>query len=129
MLAATRVMQGLGGAMMVPVGRLVVIRTTAKTDLVRAIAYLTWPALVAPLVALIFLINVPPGEAGADARGVQRRGTALSRRVGSSGVPDAGDRGRRPVRGVAEVGADLKSVTPPMKPNRRASDEARSLGD
>jgi EmrB/QacA subfamily drug resistance transporter len=78
MLVATRVLQGVGGAMMVPVGRLVVIRTTAKTDLVRAIAYLTWPALVAPLVApglggilstyaswrLIFLINVPLGLVG-----------------------------------------------------------------
>jgi EmrB/QacA subfamily drug resistance transporter len=77
MLVATRVLQGAGGAMMVPVGRLVVIRTTAKTDLVRAIAYLTWPALVAPLIApalggvlstyaswrLIFLINVPLGLA------------------------------------------------------------------
>ena len=75
MLVATRVVQGIGGAMMVPVGRLVVIRTTAKTDLVRAIAYLTWPALVAPLVApalggvlstyaswrWIFLVNVPLG--------------------------------------------------------------------
>ena len=75
MLVATRVLQGVGGAMMVPVGRLVVIRTTAKADLVRAIAYLTWPALVAPLLApalggvlstyaswrLIFLINVPLG--------------------------------------------------------------------
>ncbi|WP_157437651.1 MFS transporter [Actinoplanes subtropicus] len=75
MLVATRVLQGVGGAMMVPVGRLVVIRTTAKTDLVRAIAYLTWPALVAPLVApalggvlstyaswrWIFLVNVPLG--------------------------------------------------------------------
>ncbi len=77
MLVGTRVLQGVGGAMMVPVGRLVVIRTTAKTDLVRAIAYLTWPALVAPLVApalggvlstyaswrWIFLINVPLGAA------------------------------------------------------------------
>ena len=75
MLVATRVLQGVGGAMMVPVGRLVVIRTTAKSDLVRAIAYLTWPALVAPLIApalggvlsqyaswrWIFLINVPLG--------------------------------------------------------------------
>jgi EmrB/QacA subfamily drug resistance transporter len=75
MLVGTRVLQGVGGAMMVPVGRLVVIRTTEKTDLVRAIAYLTWPALVAPLVApavggflseyaswrWIFLINVPLG--------------------------------------------------------------------
>jgi MFS family permease len=77
MLTATRVAQGVGGAMMVPVGRLVVLRTTAKTDLVRAIAYLTWPALVAPVIApalggvlstyaswrWIFLINVPIGAA------------------------------------------------------------------
>jgi EmrB/QacA subfamily drug resistance transporter len=77
MLVATRVLQGIGGAMMVPVGRLMVIRTTAKTDLVTAIAYLTWPALVAPLLApalggvlstyaswrLIFLINLPLGLA------------------------------------------------------------------
>lgn len=77
MLVGTRILQGVGGAMMVPVGRLVVIRTTAKTDLVKAIAYLTWPALVAPLLApalggilstyaswrLIFLINVPLGVA------------------------------------------------------------------
>jgi EmrB/QacA subfamily drug resistance transporter len=75
MLVATRVLQGVGGAMMVPVGRLLVIRTTAKTDLVTAIAYLTWPALVAPLIApglggvlstyaswrWIFLVNVPLG--------------------------------------------------------------------
>ncbi len=75
MLVATRMLQGAGGAMMVPVGRLVVLRTTAKTDLVRAIAYLTWPALAAPLLApalggvlstyaswrWIFLINIPLG--------------------------------------------------------------------
>jgi EmrB/QacA subfamily drug resistance transporter len=77
-LVATRVLQGVGGAMMVPVGRLVVLRTTAKPDLVRAIAYLTWPALAAPVVApalggllssyaswrWIFLVNVPLGLAG-----------------------------------------------------------------
>jgi EmrB/QacA subfamily drug resistance transporter len=78
MLTGTRVLQGAAGAMMVPVGRLVVLRTTAKSDLVRAIAYLTWPALVAPVIApalggllstyaswrWIFLINVPLGVAG-----------------------------------------------------------------
>ena len=77
MLVGMRVLQGAGGAMMVPVGRLVVLRTTAKTDLVRAIAYLTWPALVAPVIApalggvlaqyaswrWIFLVNVPLGLA------------------------------------------------------------------
>jgi EmrB/QacA subfamily drug resistance transporter len=78
MLTATRVLQGVGGAMMVPVGRLVVLRTTAKSELMTAIAYLTWPALVAPVIApalggllstyaswrWIFLINVPLGLAG-----------------------------------------------------------------
>ncbi|MDT7552713.1 MAG: hypothetical protein QOI16_1249, partial [Pseudonocardiales bacterium] len=77
MLVATRVLQGVGGAMMVPVGRLVVLRTTAKAQLVQAIAYLTWPALVAPVLApaiggalstyaswrWIFVINVPLGVA------------------------------------------------------------------
>jgi EmrB/QacA subfamily drug resistance transporter len=77
MLTTTRVLQGVGGAMMVPVGRLVVLRATAKPDLVKAIAYLTWPALVAPVVApalggvlstyaswrWIFVINVPMGLA------------------------------------------------------------------
>ena len=101
MLVATRVLQGVGGAMMVPVGRLVVIRTTAKTDLVRAIAYLTWPALVAPLVApalggvlstyaswrWIFLVNLPLGVIA----------LVLARRL----VPDvrADDPGRLDVRG------------------------------
>ena len=46
---AARILQGLGGAMMVPVGRLVVLRTTAKQDLLRSIAYITWPGLAAPI--------------------------------------------------------------------------------
>ncbi|MCH1923589.1 MFS transporter [Shewanella sp. C31] len=68
-----RILQGMGGAMMVPVGRLVVLRDTPKSEMVRAIAILTWPALVAPLIGpvlggwiashwswhWIFLLNVP----------------------------------------------------------------------
>jgi EmrB/QacA subfamily drug resistance transporter len=75
MLIVMRVLQGLGGAMMVPVGRLAVLRSTDKRDLVRAIAYLTWPALIAPVLApalggmftefaswrWIFLVNLPLG--------------------------------------------------------------------
>jgi EmrB/QacA subfamily drug resistance transporter len=74
-LTAMRVLQGVGGAMMVPVGRLSVLRVTDKVDLVRTIALLTWPALTAPVIAplvggvittyaswhWIFLINVPLG--------------------------------------------------------------------
>jgi EmrB/QacA subfamily drug resistance transporter len=70
-----RVLQGIGGAMMVPVGRLVVLRSTAKAQLVRAIATLTWPALVAPVLGpplgglladhvdwrWIFYLNLPLG--------------------------------------------------------------------
>jgi EmrB/QacA subfamily drug resistance transporter len=77
-LTATRVLQGVGGALMVPVGRLAVLRATAKADLIRAIAYLTWPALLAPVLApaiggvlseyaswrWIFVINLPLGLAG-----------------------------------------------------------------
>ncbi len=75
---AARILQGVGGAMMVPVGRLVVLRTTAKKDLMNAIAMLTWPALMAPILApplggflttyaswrWIFFINVPLGVVG-----------------------------------------------------------------
>ncbi len=78
MLVAMRVLQGVGGAMMVPVGRLAVLRFSDKGDLVRAIALLTWPALAAPVVApvlggaiatlgswrWIFLVNIPIGIVG-----------------------------------------------------------------
>ncbi|MDY6807437.1 MAG: MFS transporter [Actinomycetota bacterium] len=77
-LVAMRVLQAAGGAMMVPVGRLAVLRTVPRGELVRAIAYLTWPALVAPVVAplvggaivthaswrVIFAINLPIGLVG-----------------------------------------------------------------
>src|SRR6202048_2207751 len=42
-----RILQGIGGAMMVPVGRLIVLRTTPKEKLTQAIAYITWPGLTA----------------------------------------------------------------------------------
>ena len=75
---AARILQGLGGAMMVPVGRLVVLRKTPKADLMRAMALLTWPALVAPILGpvaggflttyaswrWIFFLNLPIGLVG-----------------------------------------------------------------
>jgi EmrB/QacA subfamily drug resistance transporter len=78
MLVAMRVLQGVGGAMMVPVGRLAVLRFSGKSNLVRAIALLTWPALAAPVVApvlggaiatvgswrWIFFVNIPIGIVG-----------------------------------------------------------------
>ncbi len=72
---AARVLQGVGGAMMVPVGRLVVLRNTEKSDLVRALAYVAWPGLLAPVLGppiggfitsylnwrWIFYLNLPLG--------------------------------------------------------------------
>ena len=73
-----RVLQGTGGAMMVPVGRLLLLRTVERRDLVRAMAYLTIPALLGPMLGppvgsaittffnwrYIFWINVPIGVLG-----------------------------------------------------------------
>jgi len=76
--AAARVLQGIGGAMMVPVGRLAVLRATPKDGLMRAIAIITWPGLVAPVIGpplggfittysswrWIFYLNLPLGCIG-----------------------------------------------------------------
>ena len=70
-----RVLQGIGGAMMVPVGRLVVFRDLPKEQLVKTVAIITWPALSAPILGpviggyiathlswqWIFYMNVPLG--------------------------------------------------------------------
>ncbi|MGA8009302.1 MAG: MFS transporter, partial [Thiomonas sp.] len=50
MLVATRVLQGLGGAMMTPVGRLILLRSFPRNQLVRAMTYMTFPAIVGPLI-------------------------------------------------------------------------------
>ncbi|MGJ0424796.1 DHA2 family efflux MFS transporter permease subunit [Methylocystis sp.] len=77
-IVAFRIVQGLGGAMMTPVGRLVLLRTAPRHELVRAMAYLTIPALVGPMIGppiggfiatyfhwrYIFWINVPIGVLG-----------------------------------------------------------------
>jgi EmrB/QacA subfamily drug resistance transporter len=77
-LVAARFLQGMGGAMMVPVGRLVLLRTVPKQELVQALSWLTIPALVGPVVGpplggfittyfdwrWIFVINVPIGLLG-----------------------------------------------------------------
>ena len=70
-----RIAQGIGGALMVPVGRLIVLRSTPKSGLVKAIATITWPGLAAPVLGpplggwiastwswhWIFFLNVPLG--------------------------------------------------------------------
>lgn len=73
-----RFLQGMGGAMMVPVGRLVLVRSTPRRQLINAMAWLSMPALIGPLIGppvggfittyftwhWIFLINVPIGILG-----------------------------------------------------------------
>jgi EmrB/QacA subfamily drug resistance transporter len=77
-LVACRVLQGCGGSMMVPVGRLTLVRTFAKSDLLRTMSFVSIPALVAPMLGpiagglivgylhwrFIFFLNIPIGLIG-----------------------------------------------------------------
>lgn len=77
-LVAARFLQGVGGALMVPVGRLVLLRSVEKREMVAAMAWLTMPAMIGPILGppvggaivtwlnwrWIFWINVPMGVAG-----------------------------------------------------------------
>jgi EmrB/QacA subfamily drug resistance transporter len=78
LLVLCRILQGCGGAMMVPVGRLTLVRTFAKSDLLRMMSFVSIPALVAPMLGpvmgglivgylqwrFIFFINIPIGLIG-----------------------------------------------------------------
>jgi EmrB/QacA subfamily drug resistance transporter len=78
LLILFRVLQGAGGAMMVPVGRLTMVRTFPRAELIRAMAFVAIPALIGPMLGplagglivrffhwrLIFLVNLPFGLAG-----------------------------------------------------------------
>ena len=77
-LVACRILQGCGGAMMVPVGRLTLVRTFARSELVRAMSFVAIPSLIGPMLGpiagglivgylhwrLIFFVNIPIGLAG-----------------------------------------------------------------
>ncbi len=77
-LVACRVLQGMGGAMMVPVGRLILVRSFAKSELIRAMSFVSIPALIGPMLGplagglivgllhwrAIFFVNVPIGAVG-----------------------------------------------------------------
>jgi EmrB/QacA subfamily drug resistance transporter len=77
-LVAARIVQGIGGAMMTPVGRVIVVKSAPRTDIVKAMTYITIPAAMAPLFGpsvggfvvtyfswhWIFLINIPIGLLG-----------------------------------------------------------------
>ncbi|MBJ7263737.1 MAG: MFS transporter, partial [Burkholderiaceae bacterium] len=77
-LVIARIAQGIAGAMMVPVGRIILLRVVPKEDLLRAMAFLSMPALLGPVIGpplggflvtyaswhWIFLINIPIGILG-----------------------------------------------------------------
>ena len=77
-LVADRILQGCGGAMMVPVGRLTLVRAFAKYELVRAMSFVSIPGLIGPMLGpiagglivhyfhwrVIFFVNLPIGIAG-----------------------------------------------------------------
>src|SRR6476659_9190709 len=78
MLVICRILQGCGGAMMVPVGRLTMVRAFAKSELVRAMSFVAIPALIGPMLGpvaggfivkflhwrMIFFVNLPIGLLG-----------------------------------------------------------------
>jgi EmrB/QacA subfamily drug resistance transporter len=78
LLVAFRILQGCGGAMMVPVGRLTMVRTFAKSELVRAMSFVAIPGLIGPMLGpvagglivaylhwrFIFFVNIPIGLIG-----------------------------------------------------------------
>ncbi len=78
LLVLCRVLQGFGGAMMVPVGRLTLVRTFPKSELVQAMSFVAIPALIGPMLGplagglivgylnwrFIFFVNVPIGIVG-----------------------------------------------------------------
>src|SRR5271163_713783 len=77
-LVACRIVQGCGGAMMVPVGRLTIVRTFAKSELLRAMSFVAIPGLIGPMLGpiagglivgylhwrFIFFVNIPIGLVG-----------------------------------------------------------------
>jgi EmrB/QacA subfamily drug resistance transporter len=78
LLVACRILQGCGGAMMVPVGRLTLVRTFARSELIRATTFVAIPGLIGPMLGpfvgglivgyfnwrVIFFINIPIGLLG-----------------------------------------------------------------
>jgi len=77
-LVLCRIIQGMGGSMMVPVGRLTLVRTFPRNELVRAMSFVAVPSLIAPMMGpllgglivhylhwrVIFFVNIPIGLAG-----------------------------------------------------------------
>jgi EmrB/QacA subfamily drug resistance transporter len=78
LLVACRILQGMGGAMMLPVGRITMVRSFARSELIRAMSFVAIPGLIGPMLgplaggliieyfhwSVIFFVNIPIGLAG-----------------------------------------------------------------
>jgi EmrB/QacA subfamily drug resistance transporter len=127
---AARVLQGISGAMMVPVGRLAVLRTTEKKDLVRAISFITWPGLVAPILGpplggfivthaswpWIFYLNLPLGVLALIAALVliPRQDHVIARPFDFTGFLLAGGASAALLFGVEMLGQSHANVLPAL---------------
>jgi EmrB/QacA subfamily drug resistance transporter len=112
-LVGARVLQGLGGAMMLPVGRLVLLRSVSKAQMVSAMSWLTMPALIGPILGpplggfivtyfswrWVFDINVPIGLLGVAAV-----------MVFITDVREAGGGGRLDLAGLALTGFAMAAI-------------------
>ena len=153
---AARLLQGVGGAMMVPVGRLIVVRSVEKSQLMKAISTITWPGIAAPVIGppvggfitsyanwrWIFLLNVPFGVIAlilawkmiknvkaSERRGLDTGGFLLSAVTLTCilyGTELASDRGASPLIAVALV---LVGIVFGVVAVRHASGRANPLLD
>ncbi len=129
LLIAARFLQGVGGAMMIPIGRLVLLRSVAKEDMVQAMSWLIIPALIGPIIGppvggfivtylnwrWIFYLNLPIGLLGI---------ALVTRFIGQV-------RGERPVRpdlvGFALSGLSLGSLLFGFEMTSRSGELAMAL--
>src|SRR3546814_12491778 len=122
-LVGARILQGIGGAMMVPVGRLVLLRAIPKSELIAAMTWLTVPALFGPILGppvgglivtyaswrWIFFINLPIGLLG---------WWLVTRFI---------DDTRPAVRAPLDLGGWLRIGSGPLRPVGRASFRGRGF--